>query len=73
MILISYIEPFIIVHSDRLVSGEINIKGKSGKTYWHNSFIRKEYINVKVQPIWPKQILVSIKTEREKTKKVFSI
>jgi len=73
MILISYIEPFIVIQSDQLITGELEIEGKSGKTYWHNSFIRKEYINVKVRPSWPKYLTVIIKTERTEMKKVFTL
>ena len=73
MILTSYIEPFIFVQSDSLISGNIPIKGKNEKVVWNSKFNQKEFIHVKVQPAWPKDITVIIKTERSETKKSFTI
>jgi len=55
MILISYITPYIIVYADRLVSGNLTIK-KKYQTIWSSRFSDKEYINIKVNPSWPKKI-----------------
>ncbi len=73
MILISYITPYIIVHSDRLVSGNMTIKNKKNQTIWSSRFSDKEYLNIKVQPYWPKNIWVIVAVKGSETKKVISI
>ncbi len=73
MILISYITPYIIVHSDRLVSGNMTIKNEKKQTIWNSRFSDKEYINIKVKPSWPKSIWVTVVTNGNETTKIISI
>ena len=73
MILISYITPYIIVHADRLVSGNLTIKNKNNETIWSSRFTDKEYLNVKVNPSWPKKLMVAVVADGKKTNKLISI
>ncbi len=73
MILISYITPYIIVHSDRLISGNMTIKNKKNQTIWGNQFTNKEYINIKVKPSWPKNLMVSVMVDGNKITKTITL
>ena len=73
MILISYITPYIIVQSDRLVSGNMTIKDKKNQTIWSSQFSDKEYLNIKVKTSWPKSIWVTVAVKGNETKKVINI
>jgi len=73
MILISYITPYIIVHADRLVSGNLTIKNEKNQTIWSSRFSGKEYLNIKVKPSWPKSIWVTVAVNGSETKKIISI
>ncbi len=73
MILISYITPYIIVHSDRLISGNLIIKNKEKKIIRNSQFSDKEYLNIKVKPSWPKSIWVTVVTNGNETTKVINI
>ncbi len=73
MILISYITPYIIVQSDRLISGNMTIKNKKNQTIWSSQFVNKEYINIKAEPIWPKHLLVSVVVDGNKITKTITL
>lgn len=71
--LVSYVEPYIIVHSDRLISGSMIIQNKTNQTIWSSKFSDKEYINVKVKPSWPKRVMVTIFTDGAEIKKAITL
>ncbi len=72
MILISYVEPFIIVQSDKLISGKMIIKSKADRIFLSDNFHNKEYIHVKVQSSWTKSVVVMIYTDGAEKKKVIT-
>jgi len=61
------------MYSDRLVSGNITIKGKNEKVVWNIKFNQKGFINVKVQSSWTKHLMVVIKSESTEIKKTFTL
>ncbi len=73
MVLISYIEPYIIIHCDQLATGEVDIKSKSDVPVWYGKFSNKEYLNIKVKPSWPKSLVVKINANGHKTRKEINL
>jgi hypothetical protein len=73
MILISYIKPFVIVHSEKIISGKITINSYPGRILYTNDFSEIEYLNVKVKPSWPNNIRIIVKTEGKEIMKVLDI
>ena len=73
MMLISYIAPFIIVNSDRLISGNMIIKSKTNQTIWRTEFYNRESVHVKAEPSWPKSVMVIINAGGAETKKMITL
>lgn len=74
MILISYIKPFIVIRSDEMISGKLTILGKDKEVLWNDVFKDKEFLSVKINEKWNKEIKVVLTTNNNKElKKELSI
>jgi len=73
MILISYIEPFIVINSDKLLSGTIKLFDSSRKIRFSEKFYTQSYFNIKVKNGFGKTITVVLETGIRKYQKKLSI
>ncbi len=73
MILISYVDPFIVVQSDRLITGRMVIRGETGRIYRSDEFSSTEYIHVRVKASWSRSVVVMIFAEGTETRKVINL
>jgi len=73
MILISYIEPFVVINSDKLMSGTIKIFDSSLKVTFSEDFSTQSYFNVKVKSEFGETITVVLETKSRKYQKKLTI
>jgi len=73
MILISYVKPYIVIRSDKIISGHLSILGIGKKVLWTNEFRNKDFLSIKVKSEWKENIEVVVESDHEKIKKGLSI
>ncbi len=71
MILINYIKPDIVIYSDELISGEVEIWSMTGIRIYKEKFIRQSFIDISIDLEKFKNIKVVLKTEEENIQKIF--
>ncbi len=71
MILISYVKPYIIIRSDKVISGRLFIVGNSKKVLWTDEFLHKDFLSVKIKKDWKEKIEVIVEADNVKCKKIF--
>jgi hypothetical protein len=70
MVIITYFKPNLLIQSDSLISGHIEVYDKKNHhRLWSVKIIQKDFVTIKVLPGWPGQIEVEVDTGRIKNKK----
>lgn len=62
MILITFIKPNLIIHSDILMSGIITVLDKQKHLLWSLNIINKSFVSIKTKSDWPNEIEVELNT-----------
>jgi len=73
MILITYIKPFVIINSNKLISGKINIIDSNNNIALTEIFNNSSYFNIKVNNEYGDDFLVVLKTQNIEVKKRITI
>jgi len=73
MVLISYVKPYNVIRSDKLISGCITIIGKEQDVLWENEFRNKDFISVKTKEHWHNNVKVVVLAGQHELKKELSI
>jgi len=73
MILITYIKPFVIINSNKLISGKINIIDSNNNIALTKKFNNSSYFNIKVNNEYGDDFLVVLKTQNIEVKKRITI
>ena len=71
MVLISYIKPYVVVTSDKLFSGSLDIYDKSGTKIERKDFSNESFLNVKIISGAGSKITVVLQTGGMEMKKKF--
>lgn len=62
MVLITFLKPNIVIHSDRLLSGSITVLDKQRHLLWSLNIFNKSFVSIKTEQEWPKEIEVELNT-----------
>ncbi len=73
VVLITFIKPNLIIHSDQLMNGRIQLLDKKHRSLWKGKVEGESFISIEVQPEWPEKIEVEIDTDHYKIRKEISL
>jgi len=73
MILITYIKPFIVINSDKLISGNLSIINSNNSIAMTKIFKSKTYFNIEVKKGYGDTITVVLTTREKEYKKRITI
>ncbi|NPA36736.1 MAG: hypothetical protein GXO47_07795 [Chlorobi bacterium] len=74
MVIITFLKPNLVIHSDTIISGAVNVFDREKKhVLWTLKFDHKSYVSIKVKPDWPKNIEVVVGCGSDNVKKDISL
>ena len=73
MILITFLKPNVVIHSDTLMMGAVKVYDKQKHLLWSLNVINKSFVSIEAKSNWPKDIDVEVSLGTKKMKKEISI
>jgi len=62
MVLITFLKPNLVIHSDILISGKIDVLDKQKHLLMSINVVDKSFVSIKAKPEWPKEIEIKLRT-----------
>ena len=73
MILITYIKPFVVINSDKLITGNLNIIDTNENIALTEKFKNRSYFNIEIDKEYGDTILVVLETKDTEVRKRITI
>jgi len=73
MVLITFLKPNLIIHSDKLMTGSIKVFDMQKHILWSLKLVHKNFVSIKAKPDWPDKIEIELYNEDKLIKKELMI
>ena len=73
MVLITFLKPNVVIHSDTLMMGNVKVYDKHKHLLWSLNVINKSFVSIEAKTNWPKDIDVEVSLGTKKMKKEITI
>ena len=73
MVIITYLKPNIVIQSDILLSGNINVIDGKKHLLFSKKISNQSFVSIRVKPEWPKEIEVDLRSGQTTVNKELNI
>ena len=73
MVIITYLKPNIVIQSDILLSGSINVIDDKKHLLLTKKISNQSFVSIRVKPEWPKEIEVDLRSGQTRVNKELNI